>query len=118
MLNTFADQLGISWDQLRGLSQLERHDLRKHIVNTVPPPQGRESWYKSVVAVFVLGCSQDVRLIDFAVNKLSPRMLPGNSCSNRTSCELAARGSAIKAMEWVGHYDHEQSWQEEMRDEL
>jgi hypothetical protein len=83
-------------------------DISAHIVQHVPPPSHIGSWLQHVEHLVVLSTPFDGELIQNAAEKAlgwNTTRLDQRMCY--PSHEIAARGAALRAIQWQGYYNNE-----------
>jgi hypothetical protein len=83
-------------------------NISSHIVQHVSPPPHISSWLQHVEHLVVLSTPSDGELIQSAAEKAlgwKSTRLDKEMCY--PSHEIAARGAALRAIQWQGYYDRE-----------
>ncbi len=87
----------------------EQSQLLDHIVTHVTPPDEIGSWTWPVDEVVILDTGYDVGILSQAAQRI---VQTKNNTSKSGVCvpsiEIAARGAALRAIEWGGYYDSSQ----------
>jgi hypothetical protein len=83
-------------------------DISAYIIQHIPPPPHIGSWLQHVDHLVVLSTPFGGELIQNAAEKAlgwNTTRLDQRMCS--PSQEIAARGAALRAIQWQGYYDNE-----------
>lgn len=88
-------------------------------MNNVPTPASTRSWTKEISSFIILDSTTDVGLLTHAVQEALG--LNNRTTSNDEVCvpslEIAARGAALRALDWLTYWDAEQQDWYEMDDD-
>lgn len=87
----------------------EQSKLLDYIVTHVTPPAEIGSWTWPVDEIVILDTGYDVGILSQAAEKaIQTKSVRSNSGICIPNIEIAARGAALRAVEWGGYYDASQ----------
>jgi hypothetical protein len=79
--------------------------LMDNIVATVKPPPEIGSWTHHVDSVIVLGIGGDTHLLQMAAESVFGKYISAHTDKCIAYWEIAARGAALRARDWIEYYD-------------
>src|ERR1700712_2997149 len=89
----------------------EQSILREKVFSADTSQSGPRPWYNNVNLVFVLGCDSDIPLVSRALEEALSKINGEEPVCPKffiaPACELAARGAALRAREWIEYWEEE-----------